>query len=52
VTPEETVLTHMPTHVYNDFLTKSLTHDKHSREFIPFVHETREKMKEDGIWDY
>lgn len=52
VTPEETTLTHMPTHVYNDFMTKSFTHDKHSREFIPFVHETREKMKEDGIWDY
>lgn len=52
VTPEETTLTHMPTHVYNDFITNSLIHDQHHREFIPFVHETREKMKEDGIWDY
>ena len=52
VTPEQTVLKPMSNSVYNEFITKSLTHDKHSREFIPFVHETREKMKEDGIWDY
>ena len=52
VTPEQTVLKPMSNSVYNEFITKSLNHDQHSREFIPFIHEAREKMKEDGIWDY